>query len=92
MYMTYTLKISKQNQVTLPVNLLKRLGLAGGMYLHIRPSDDDFKIINTRVKITKLAGSLGRKIKDKTKLGLSNEELEIAIERSKIESFKNWKN
>jgi len=88
--MTYQLKISKQKQVTLPVALLKQLGLTGGDYLYIKPNDDDFVIINNKVKIQKLAGSLGRKIKDKSKLGLSDEELEKAIEQSKIDSFKNW--
>jgi bifunctional DNA-binding transcriptional regulator/antitoxin component of YhaV-PrlF toxin-antitoxin module len=89
--MTYKLKISKQNQVTIPVDLLKQLGLTGGNYLYIKPDEEDFRIINTRAKINKLAGSLGHKIKDKSKLLLSDEEFEEALEKSKIEYFKNWK-
>jgi bifunctional DNA-binding transcriptional regulator/antitoxin component of YhaV-PrlF toxin-antitoxin module len=88
--MTYKLKISKQNQVTIPVDLLKQLGLTGGNYLYIKPDEEDFRIINTRAKVNKLAGSLGPKIKDKSKLGLSDEDLEKAIEQSKIDYFKNW--
>jgi|688.fasta_scaffold372483_3 bifunctional DNA-binding transcriptional regulator/antitoxin component of YhaV-PrlF toxin-antitoxin module len=88
--MTYQLKISKQKQVTLPVALLKQLGLTGGDYLYIKPNEDDFVIINNKVKIQKLAGSLGRKIKDKSKLLKTNKEFELALEKSKINSFKNW--
>jgi bifunctional DNA-binding transcriptional regulator/antitoxin component of YhaV-PrlF toxin-antitoxin module len=54
--MTYKLKISKQKQVTLPVALLKTLGLSDGDYLYIKPNQDDFVIINNRVKIQKLLG------------------------------------
>jgi hypothetical protein len=85
--MTYSLKISSQNQVTLPVDLLKDLELTSGMYLRINPFGDDYKIINTRKKVAKLAGSLQKYVKDKSKLGLSDEELEKAIEDSKTKYF-----
>jgi bifunctional DNA-binding transcriptional regulator/antitoxin component of YhaV-PrlF toxin-antitoxin module len=87
--MIYQLKISSQNQVTLPVDLLKQLGLSKGGYLRIKPDEEDFRILNTRAKIAKLGGFLKDKIKDKSKLGLSDEELEEAIERSKVIEFQN---
>jgi len=90
--MTYKLKISKQNQVTIPVAILKELNLSSGGYLHIKSEQEDFKILNDKAKIHKFAGSLGRKIKDKNKLGLSDEELEMAIKKAKFDYFKNTKN
>jgi bifunctional DNA-binding transcriptional regulator/antitoxin component of YhaV-PrlF toxin-antitoxin module len=87
--MTYKLKISKQKQVTLPVSLLKELGLNGGDYLYIKSKEDDFVILNTKAKIKKLAGSLGRKIKDKNKLLKSDKAFEEVLENSKADYFQN---
>lgn len=89
--MTYKLKVSSQNQVTLPVNLIKELGLSSGMYIYINPDGDDYKIINTRKKVAKLAGSLKKFVKDKSKLLNTSEEFEEVLEKSKAEHFKNWK-
>lgn len=88
--MTYKLKISSQNQVTLPVDLVSLLGIKAGMYLSISPDGDDFKIINTGKKVAKLAGSLKKYVKDESKLLSTNEEFEEALEKSKEEYFKNW--
>jgi bifunctional DNA-binding transcriptional regulator/antitoxin component of YhaV-PrlF toxin-antitoxin module len=90
--MTYQLKISKQNQVTLPVNLLKYLNLSAGDFIYIKADNEDFRILNTKAKIENLSGSLGSKVKDRSKLGISDEELEKAIEKSKMLAFKKNKN
>ena len=87
--MTYKLKVSSQNQVTLPVDLVKKLGVSSGMYIYINSEGDDFKIINTRKKVAKLAGSLKKYVKDKSKLGISDEELDDAIENAKNLHFSN---
>ncbi len=88
--MTFKVKISSQNQITLPVDLLKQLGLTGGNYLYIQPDAEDFRILNTGAKISKLAGSLGKKIKDKSKLLKTPEEFKKALQQSKNDHFKNW--
>jgi len=92
--MTYRLKVSQQNQVTLPVDFINKLGLKSGMYLEITQdweSEDIFKIENTRKKISKLQGSLGKKVKDKNKLLNRGLEFEQVLEKSKIANFNHWK-
>ena len=59
--------------------------------MSIQSRKEDFVIVNDTAKTQKLAGSLGKKIKDKNKLGLSDENLEKALEQSKIDYYKNWK-
>jgi len=89
--MTYKLKISSQNQITLPVDLISILGIKAGMYISINPDGDDFKIINTRKKVAKLAGSLKKYVKDKSRLLKTNAEFEEALDKSKTEYYTNQK-
>ncbi len=92
--MTFKLKVSSQNQVTLPVDLLNKLDLKPGMYLHIfedGQKQDTYNIQNIENKMSKIQGSLGRKLKNKNKMFETGEEFEAALERSKTDSFKNQK-
>jgi bifunctional DNA-binding transcriptional regulator/antitoxin component of YhaV-PrlF toxin-antitoxin module len=92
--MTFKLKVSSQNQVTLPVDLLNKLNLKPGMYLNIFEdghNQDTFNIQNIESKMSKIQGSLGRKLRDKSKMFKTGEEFESALEKSKTDSFKNQK-
>jgi len=86
--MTYKLKISSQYQVTIPRDLVLELGLKPGSYIVINPDQGDYKIQNTRKKVASLYGSLGRLVKDKTRLLKSEEEFEKVLENSKLDHFK----
>jgi hypothetical protein len=59
------------------------------MYISINPDGDDFKIINTRKKVAKLAGSLKKYVKDKSRLLKTNAEFEEALDKSKTEYYTN---
>lgn len=61
--MTYRLKISKQNQVTLPVALLEEVGADSGDYIQITKRDGALVIETFRDVLKRIRGSVKPKKK-----------------------------
>jgi bifunctional DNA-binding transcriptional regulator/antitoxin component of YhaV-PrlF toxin-antitoxin module len=85
--MTYKLKVSSQNQVTLPRKLVDSLGIMPGMYLYVNQDHGEYTIQNTRAEVEKIYGFLGKKVNSK-KMLKSGDDFEKALENAKMKSIK----
>jgi hypothetical protein len=88
--MTYKLKISSKNQVTIPVALLKELDIdvsktSQNSLLIVKTIHGEYQIVNPIEELKKLQGSLEVPKQFKN---LTNEELEALIEKGKTEFIK----
>jgi len=90
--MTYSVKVSSQLQMSLPVEVAKILHLKPGMRIVFssNPSDpQSFIIQNGDDQINNLAGMVLEKVKKNAPemLGISDEKLEDEIQKSKQTTF-----
>ncbi|MEM1312172.1 MAG: hypothetical protein AAGF07_01775 [Patescibacteria group bacterium] len=86
--MQFKLKISTQNQITLPKNLISELGASSGKYIYINKDETGYYIQNTKAEVDKAYGFLAKKVNPTKKLK-SGVAFETALEKSKISRFKN---
>ena len=92
--MTYQLKLSKKNQGTIPVDMLRNLGLEPNqenILIIFQSLDGDFIIVTPKQMLDRLAGSLSKKLSSKVKAKLAKmtpEEILEAEENAKDEYFK----
>jgi len=96
--MTTLVKVSSQGQITIPASWLVKLGvrkrgqkIAKGTTIAL--VEEDGKLIIQEAKRRVLEGfGLLKKYVDQSKLGITDEELNEAIEQSKIQAFEQTKN
>ncbi|OGG13918.1 hypothetical protein A3D77_05250 [Candidatus Gottesmanbacteria bacterium RIFCSPHIGHO2_02_FULL_39_11] len=56
--MTYTATITSKRQLTIPVEIFKKIGFKKGEKVLVEEQEDGVKIISTLSRLRKLAGSL----------------------------------
>lgn len=88
--MTYKLKLSSQNQITLPVELLAQLEAKSGQFIEIVKIDGQF-VIRTYRDVLNTLDNLTKNLQNKTKTlqnTMPNFDLDKIIDESVME-FKN---
>ncbi len=92
--MTYKVKLSKKNQGTLPVALLKTLGLSPNTENTLIIYEDingNFVIQTLKHMVNSIQGSLGKKLSSKTKTKLAKMTPEEIIEAEKNAKYDHLK-
>jgi hypothetical protein len=87
--MVYKVNVTTQNQASLPIKFINELGLTPNQKNKLIVYKDEagrFVITTDSDLVTTLAGSLKNKV-NPIKLGLSDDELEEAIQKSKAQYF-----
>jgi len=92
--MTYQVKLSKKNQGTIPVDVLRKLDLQPNQENNViiyQAMNGDFVIATPQQMLAKLQGSLGKKLSSSVKAKFAKmtpEEILAAEENAKHEYFK----